>query len=1527
MALLGSTTLKLIQRQLYTCLSKPYGIVLLLGGVLFAFIAILHLGEVALQWSMDQYAAQFSLYHDNIVGDTFQDKLCSPLPIDVVYTWVNGSDPALIADLEAYKYQLEVELNVTRAREELKRQQQLEEEERKSRNCTVTGKNVTVCRNTGNRTRTRLKDAAGEVICPFSDCLPFVTIVVQLHMPDNTTVEQFQRIGFSSAKRVFKTRAGGWHGEEAMALVYASKESLKADLFTLKKSNVTWGNKSLGFTECYVSTLSTLKRASSLEDHLVMKGLAENVALSDVISFANRTFNGTVLEAHLWSANNSAVLRFWNRTFASKAYSTPKSELTLQEKQVELSYGYLVWDELKDPNAATGLPETDDISSASRFQDNEELRFSLRALEKNAPWIRNIYIVTNGQIPRWLNLNHPRIKVVAHKDIFINQSHLPTFSSPAIESHLFRIDGLSDRFLYLNDDVMFGQKVWPDDFYTHSRGHKVYMAWSVPQCNKGCPNSWLRDKYCDSACNTSLCDWDGGDCLGLKPGQKRHYSSFSSTWANKDKSKYCHGSCADTWIGDRYCDTACNVLECGFDGGDCEVGNYHRLWSHPLNTAVGNVTVPTGNHAIYFNLSETFTKVSSGDFSDSSVVRAAIVSQKFKVLTMVFNRNHSLSTVSLFLSGELGNTTNVEVRFNLLVDTKHLGEDQGNVTVANATSNATISATVPPTLPANLTAPTDQSILFWMQGIPSHWSTTPSVRDYPTTMPNITNISVLPEDVQAKVTILKRQLHDEEITPKGYHKFYDALVSPHKTVVLAEYRRQVAAALAMPPTTVPTAQPSSTYGPGNGGDREESPVPVPGHDADVHADTGDDIPAHKQSLDSQHTTTDNGDNAAAADDGVDQANIQPTQAATALPPAQQSSSSSQHKHQQQPQQQQHTGKAAKAGSSSDSSHAAHTSDSTKVSADKLSDSTQQHLSSHKVHKRSEGQDDNEAAAPVAKSAAKTKSPHTTSHSAATTVLPMRITSAKSLEADEKEQASRKTMAKAQEDWEKSATTQAATEFVGTGSLPWEQRNTFTQMLTELHNRRKTEEQYHTQAAPGRRHLMDTFADSLRHVNRLFNRFFGFKSRKVPAHMPHFIDKRIFARLHAMFAEEFAETSSHRLRSPEDMQFSFSYFYYMMSERKPFNVTEVFEQFDVDNSGHLSHRELRTVALRLYTPLDSENMKDFEDVLFECHRYPNRSLEEANATLHNATLHNTTLHNTTLHNTTATLCTNCTNSTSHSVGTSIAPVLSSVPNTTRQVPSSSASMAASTVSTVSATPAGASLLSASPPGSAASTATASAAASATSSPSNTSTAAPSFASSAPSVDHIHENLPLPGNASLNDTQGLPTVTLPFFAQCHKLIKLLNETLFNESMHRHELFGEDDVSFEMLPDNITKVADQLDGVRRKTRKFVCLNDNIDHRKEEALVIKAMIREFYEAMFPKPSQFELPSTIQNRFLHVDELRAWQAEERRHQFWMRASVVSLFAILFVVFCLPKVRRWFRHLGKLLGFVPQRVRLEMKRV
>jgi UDP-N-acetylglucosamine-lysosomal-enzyme len=126
-----------------------------------------------------------------------------------------------------------------------------------------------------------------------------------------------------------------------------------------------------------------------------------------------------------------------------------------------------------------------DRESANRYRDNDELRYNLRSLEKYAPWIRRVHLVTSGQVPSWLNVANPRLRVVTHAEIFPNPAHLPVFSSPAIEVHLHRIPGLSKKWLYLNDDVMLGSDVLPDDFFTHAQGTKVYLSWEVPKCAPG----------------------------------------------------------------------------------------------------------------------------------------------------------------------------------------------------------------------------------------------------------------------------------------------------------------------------------------------------------------------------------------------------------------------------------------------------------------------------------------------------------------------------------------------------------------------------------------------------------------------------------------------------------------------------------------------------------------------------------------------------------------------------------------------------------------------------------------------------------------------------------------------------------------------------------------------------------------------------------------------------------------------------------------------------------------------------------
>jgi len=121
---------------------------------------------------------------------------------------------------------------------------------------------------------------------------------------------------------------------------------------------------------------------------------------------------------------------------------------------------------------AGGRPQT---TNAPRFICHDELRYSLRSLHYFAPWVRRIFLVTDAQVPDWLDTSHPQVTVVDHREIFGDTGRLPTFNSHAIESRLHHIPGLAEHFLYLNDDVFFGRPQTPDQYFLPNG-----IAWFFP---------------------------------------------------------------------------------------------------------------------------------------------------------------------------------------------------------------------------------------------------------------------------------------------------------------------------------------------------------------------------------------------------------------------------------------------------------------------------------------------------------------------------------------------------------------------------------------------------------------------------------------------------------------------------------------------------------------------------------------------------------------------------------------------------------------------------------------------------------------------------------------------------------------------------------------------------------------------------------------------------------------------------------------------------------------------------------------
>lgn len=135
---------------------------------------------------------------------------------------------------------------------------------------------------------------------------------------------------------------------------------------------------------------------------------------------------------------------------------------------VDLVY---LWVDGNDPefrarrNAALGHTEIQaDSNCEGRIADTDELMFSLRSVELYAPWIRRIFIVTDNQVPRWLDVSNSKIRIVNQNNIIPPES-CPTFNSVVIEHQLHRIPGLAEHFLYANDDMYFNRPVGKADFF------------------------------------------------------------------------------------------------------------------------------------------------------------------------------------------------------------------------------------------------------------------------------------------------------------------------------------------------------------------------------------------------------------------------------------------------------------------------------------------------------------------------------------------------------------------------------------------------------------------------------------------------------------------------------------------------------------------------------------------------------------------------------------------------------------------------------------------------------------------------------------------------------------------------------------------------------------------------------------------------------------------------------------------------------------------------------------------------------
>ncbi|MBR2064173.1 MAG: Stealth CR1 domain-containing protein [Bacteroidales bacterium] len=130
----------------------------------------------------------------------------------------------------------------------------------------------------------------------------------------------------------------------------------------------------------------------------------------------------------------------------------------------------------------------EDTGGTSRFSSIGEIFYCILSINRFARFVRKIFIVTDGQDPhieKQLSAMLPEgmipMEIVDHKVIFRGyEEYLPTFNSRAIEAMIWRIPGLSERFILMNDDFLITGKVGPEDFFQGEKTvcyAKMYPTW------------------------------------------------------------------------------------------------------------------------------------------------------------------------------------------------------------------------------------------------------------------------------------------------------------------------------------------------------------------------------------------------------------------------------------------------------------------------------------------------------------------------------------------------------------------------------------------------------------------------------------------------------------------------------------------------------------------------------------------------------------------------------------------------------------------------------------------------------------------------------------------------------------------------------------------------------------------------------------------------------------------------------------------------------------------------------------------
>lgn len=1086
-----------------------------------------------------------------------------------------------------------------------------------------------------------------------------------------------------------------------------------------------------------------------------------------------------------------------------------------------------------------------DTSNAdNRFRDNEELRYSLRSLEKYAPWIRNIYVVTDGQVPSWLNLEASHLRIVKHSEIFQNKSHLPVFSSPAIEWNLDNIPGLSDKFLYFNDDVFLGSRVHPEDFVSQRGVQKVYFAWEVPLCSPGCWDAWLQNDRCDAQCNVTACDFDMGDCGctvdpldGSVSCDQHKIDAILETAPKPPKlqDSVCQGSCHFHWIGDKGCDMSCNVSACGFDGGDCDGTAMFHDHLPTAEVAVNHtlVQVPLAINSTYLNLTAFFGvngSMRSATHDNAALIRHATVFEQEMSLLLVFGRDEEgdpmTSSAMVTVRGQDADQHDMQLDFELVRGRQSIldGSDVDQVNSFQGAGFATFTNTS--VKPRQVRLPLALRQAVWTALDQSPTAVASTVDNEAMEMEGGEAAEKKPEpylQVLVPVNITNKQFRIGDTVPLAV----DTTLRLHNDRGEDDYEWEDyhACQLVIPKrkskakrseVAVDAAGEAKTTG-GVGGVEDTKPgddeVPVleatdddkcvvhedgrlllrlrlpthanvheftvdtdgstdgptPSRDEDPSAGAGEAVlePALPTDGTSESVTRPQVSDGSVCLSNADKpekkycfrlalGHVQPERVVVAMRP----------KPTLTPEQKK---KLARLTPVAYEPYDGVENPAWQECVHHCVDTSRRVIGirPRKCYKNEYPAILEPPVDPAIKNAEEGR---------------RLACDAKRRRLEEQEaRLEQETRERRRGGWSSllhdlvASTGARVRALLGVETLEATAEDIedveYEDVCKPLFEaEREAAAQEITVANAEALLSTDTFGDSLKFVNRLYNRAFGKVSerRRVPSHMPFLLDRRLIREIKTRWPTEVAATSAHRFRHPQDMQFSFSYFHYLLNRHKVHPPTLAFiwrEYLDANKNGILDTNEVLTVASLAYGDYPPDA---FVDEVKTCLRPPKQ-------------------------------------------------------------------------------------------------------------------------------EKVRETTTAQGTVLVAETLS-PHITLAHLEACANISSRLVQHVRKEK--RFELMPEDEVTFHMLSDQYRYAWNQMLGTRARRTKFVCINDDM---KFPSTAVAQILHELFLSIWPKRSQFELPYHLQNRYDHIDEYVA--AKDRRDMYLYVA--LTLVLLLIAIFW-SELRRLF---------------------